>query len=847
MVFSLEDVREATLKYFNGDAIATDVWIEKYALRNFDGEILEKTPDDMHRRLAREFHRIELKYENPMSEEEIFSLLKDFKFIVPQGSPMSAVGNPFKVQSMSNCFVIPSPLDSYGSIARADEQILQIQKRRGGVGVDLSNIRPRGLGVANAAGTSDGIGIFMERYSNTTREVAQGGRRGALMETIDVRHPDIETFITIKQDRKKVTGANVSVRVTDDFMNSVIDDRDFNLAWPVGTLLEKAEIVKSVKAKHLWNLMMTAAWSSAEPGILYWDNVRRFSMADEFADKGFETICTNPCSELPLSAYDSCRLLLLNLYSYVKNPFTSKAEFDEELFTEHSKKAQRLMDDLVDLEIEAVEKIIKKIEDDPEPEEEKVRELNLWKKVRTACTQGRRTGTGITALGDALAALGIKYGSKDSIAITEKIYKLLAVAAHASSVQMGQERGPFPAWEPGRYQNNEFFKRLMKECDQETNELFFNFGRRNIALTTTAPAGSVSILTQTTSGIEPAYLLHYKRRKKLTDNEISNGSRVDFVDDLGDKWQEYDVFHPGIKRWMEVSGETGTKSVEKSPYFGSTSNDIDWIASVDLLAAAQKWTEHSISKTINLPESATVELVSEVYMRAWKMGIKGVTVYRDGSRSGVLVSSEKEEKKIAQGEEGQPAKIVESHAPKRPKELVCDVHRAKVHGEDWTIIVGLFEGRPYEVFGGLSKFIEIPKKRKTGRLIKNGKVNGISTYNIVIPLGDDEELVIKDVVSTFDNPLHGSFTRMLSLSLRHGIPVQYVVEQLQKQESEGMQSFSRVIGRVLKNYIADGTKASIEKKCPECGNGKLVYQQGCVECVGGTKPDGTACAWSKCS
>lgn len=835
-VFSLEDVRKETLQYFRGDEIATDVWMEKYALKNSSGEFLEKSPDDMHRRLAREFSRIEKKYPNPMTEDEIYELLKDFKYVVPQGSPMSAVGNPFKVQSMSNCFVIPSPMDSYGSIARADEQILQIQKRRGGVGVDLSEIRPRSLGVANAAGSSDGIGIFMERYSNTTREVAQGGRRGALMETIDVRHPDIETFITIKQDLKKVTGANVSVRVTDEFMKAVESDNDFHLRWPVQADPVSSTMTKSVKATYLWNLMMTAAWKSAEPGILYWDTVKRYSMADEYADKGFETICTNPCSELPLSAYDSCRLLLLNLFSYVKDPFTKFAKFDEELFEDHCKKAQRLMDDLVDLEIEAIDKIIEKVQKDPEPESEKIRELSLWKEVRKACSDGRRTGTGITALGDALAALGVKYGSPKSISLTEKMYKNLALSAHASSVQMAFERGPFPAWESDRYQSNKFSDLLMKNSDQDVNEKFFNFGRRNIALTTTAPAGSVSILTQTTSGIEPPYLLHYKRRKKVTDNEITNGARVDFVDDLGDRWQEYDVFHPGVKRWMEVTGETDSKSIENSPYFGATSNDIDWVASVDLLAAAQKWTEHSISKTINLPSSATVELVSEVYMRAWKAGIKGVTVYRDGSRSGVLVSAEEKEKDSPKDENGQPRQIVESHAPKRPKDLPCEIHRAKVHGEDWTIIVGLFAGRPFEIFGGLSKFIEIPKKKKQGRLVKNGKVNGISTYNVSIPIGEDDEILIKDIVSTFDNPMFGSFTRMISLSLRHGIPVSYVVEQLQKQESEDMQSFSKVIARVLKQYIVDGTKLS--KKCPECSVGDMSYQEGCMLC--------TNCGWSKC-
>jgi ribonucleoside-diphosphate reductase alpha chain len=836
-VFTHEEAMKASTEYFEGDELAATVFVTKYALRNESGDLVEVSPTDMHRRLAREFARIELMYPHPMSEDEIFDLLDKFRYIVPQGSPMSAVGNPTQIQSLSNCFVIASPRDSYGSILRADEEIVQIQKRRGGVGVDISNIRPRGLPVRNAAGSSDGTGIFMERYSNTTREVAQGGRRGALMETVDVRHPDVETFIKIKNEkdsngkRTKVTGANVSVRVTDEFMNAVVDDKEFTLRWPVEASLEEAKFTRTIVARDLWKLMMNAAWESAEPGFLYWDTVLRLSMADEFADKGFKTVCTNPCSELPLSVHDSCRLLLLNLLSYVKNPWTKGAKFDYKLFETHSRKAQRLMDDLVDLEIEAIDRIITKIESDSEPEEDKHRERALWKSVREACVNGRRTGTGITALGDALAALGQTYGSEESIKTTEEVYKTLALATHAESCEMAQERGPFPAWEPGRYNDNEFAKRLTKASDQQANELFFNWGRRNIALTTTAPAGSVSMLTQTTSGIEPAYLLHYKRRKKLRQNEIDNGARVDHVDALGDKWQEHDVYHHGLKKWMDATGET---DIEKSPYHKATSNDVDWVASVDLLAAAQKWTEHSISKTINLPKHVTEELVSEVYMRAWKLGIKGVTVYRDGCRDGVLVSADKKDEQPKA-----PGTVADRHAPKRPKELTCDIQRATVKGEKYLVLVGLLDGRPYEVFCGLSDKLEVPKKFEKGKLLKNGKnKDGLSTYNLSIDLGEGDELVVKDVATMFDNATYSSFTRMVSLSLRHGVPVQFVCEQMSKSIDEDMQSFAKVLSRVLKKYIPDGTAPASEKKCLGCGSTSVAYQQGCVTCL--------SCGSSKC-
>ncbi len=834
-VFSLEQVRKSTLEYFDGDEISTDVFVEKYALRNTKGELLESTPDDMHRRLAKEFARIELKYPNPMGEEEIYELFKGFKYVVPQGSPMSAIGNPYKVQSLSNCFIIPSPYDSIGGIMHTDQEQAQIMKRRGGVGFDITNIRPSGALTSNAAGTTSGIASFMDEYSDTCRRIAQNGRRGALMLTIGM-HPEIETFIHLKRDLKRVTGANISLRLSDSFMRAVENDEEYELVWPPPP--QQTTIRKAVRAKQIWEKIVDSAWVSAEPGVLFWDAVTREGPADMYTDKGFGSISTNPCAEIPLSAseeggYDSCRLMLLNLTSYVQDCFLSSAKFDFKKFDFHVQKAQRMMDDIVDLEIEAVDRIIKKIENDEQPARIKRIELETWQSVRKACTKGRRTGLGITGLGDCLAMMGIVYGSEESISTTEEIYRTLAIAAHASSVLLAKERGAFEACEPGRGYGgvHPFMTRLELNSSHETNELYREYGRRNIALTTTAPAGSVSTLTRTSSGIEPVYLLQYKRRRKLMPSELNAGEKADFIDALGDSWKEYDVYHHGLKTWMDATHES---DIERSPYWKATSADIDWVASVRLQAVAQKYVEHAISRTVNLPANATREMVSNVYFEAWKLGCKGCTIYRDGCRSGVLISSEtsKEEKP-----EGQPTKIIESHAPKRPKELPCEIHRTKVHGEDWTIIVGLFEGRPYEVFGGLSKFIEIPRKRKNGRLIKNGKVDGISTYNVVIPIGDDDEILIKDVVSTFDNPLFGSVTRMISLSLRHGIPVTYVTEQLVKQESENMQSFSKVIARVLKQYISDGTK--VTKVCPQCSGENMSYQEGCVSCAN--------CAWSKCS
>lgn len=819
MTYSFEEAKETTLEYFKNDEIAADVFLKKYALKDENGGFLENTPDMMHRRLSGEFARIEKKYENPMSEEEIYGLFKDFKWIVPQGSPMSGIGNKSKIQSVSNCFVIDSPADSYGGILKADQEQAQIMKRRGGVGFDISTIRPSGVRTANAAETTDGIAVFMERFSNTCREVAQGGRRGALMLTISCHHPDIETFIKIKRDLKKVTGANISIRLTDEFMKAVRSDKEVELRFPVEKDAE--HIVKEKRsAKEIWDMIIESAHGSAEPGLLFWDNVINNSPADCYADDGFKTISTNPCSEITLSAYDSCRLLVVNLFSFVKDPFTPEASFDFEKFGEVTIKAQRLMDDLIDLELECVDGIINKIKADPEADDVKKSELTLWQNIKEACIRGRRTGLGITALGDALAALGVNYGSKKSISITEDIYKTLAVKAYESSVIMAKERGAFEAYSYEKEKDHKFINRIINESSF-LKENYVKYGRRNIALTTTAPTGSVSIMTQTTSGIEPAFSLSYKRRRKI--NPEDKGSRVDFTDDTGDRWQEYKVYHHKFKMWMDI---TGKESELESPYNGSLANDIDWLSSVRLQAGAQKWVCHAISKTCNLPKDATVELVGDIYMEAWKSGCKGFTVYREGSRSGVLVSGDAEQSNV----------FKEHPAPRRPETLTCDIHQANIKGEAWTILIGLMDGKPYEIFGGKSSTIEIPKKYKKGTLIKHPRKSMNSVYDLTFG-EDDDKLTVKNVIKVFDNPTEGAFTRTISLALRHGAPIQFLTEQLQKDDRDSdMFSFSRVIARVLKGYIQDGTKASGE--CPDCGSKDVMYQEGCLTCP--------SCGYGKC-
>ncbi len=815
------EAHTASLDYFGGDELAADVFVSKYALTDPTGDIKELTPDAMHWRLAKEFARIEAKYPNPMSAEEIYSYLRNFSEIVPQGSPMAGIGNPYQIVSLSNCFVIPSVRDSYGGIMRNDEEEVQIMKRRGGVGFDLSGLRPKGFLTSNAAKTSDGVGVFMQRYSNSCREVAQGGRRGALMLTISVHHPEIETFINIKRDKKKVTGANISIRLTDEFMKAVKAGEQYELRWPVEG---KPTFSKMVDAKGIWNQIIDAAWDNAEPGLLFWDSVTRECPADAYAHLGFGTISTNPCSELTLSAYDSCRLLLLNLWGFVRNPFTANACFDEDRFVFVVQKAQRLMDDLVDMELECIEKILAKIDADPEEEDLKSVERSLWTKIRKACIEGRRTGLGITALGDMLAAMNMTYGSPESIAITEKVYRLMTINSYKSSCVMAAERGAFPIFDAKAEENHPFIQKVVNS-DPELLALYKAHGRRNISNTTTAPAGSVSCETQTTSGIEPVPFLQVKRRRKIT----KASDRVDFVDELGDKWQEYLYNHPKLQTWMDVTGKT---SIEESPYWKATCNDIDWVAGVDLQAAAQRWTCHAISKTVNLPKDVSKETVAAVYMRGWEAGCKGVTVYREGSRSGVILDATKDEDKKSEG-----AEFIQRDAPKRPDSLPCEIHHVRVDGKPYTVIVGLMDGKPYEIFGG-HPLKELPKKYVRGSIVKIGHgKHKPATYNLVVKEGEDE--AIEDINAAFDNPTQGAFTRTLSTAMRHGTPVQYLVEQLQKGEKDsGLFAFSRVIARVLKPHIRDGAKSSGDKLCLSCGSEGLIYQEGCLRC--------TNCGSSKC-
>ena len=825
MTYTYQHVRDASVEYFKGDELAAEVFAGKYALQDLKGNIYEATPTDMHRRLAREFARIENKYAGSLTENEIFELFSNWD-IVPQGSPMSAIGNPYQFQSLSNCFVIESPYDSYGGIMKVDQEQAQIMKRRGGVGFDISTIRPKGIQTANAARTTDGIGIFMERFSSTCREVAQGGRRGALMLTISVHHPEIRTFINIKKDKKKVTGANISIRLTDEFMQAVKDGTKVHLRFPI----EKG-VSHSVEdwqdARQLWHEIIEAAWESAEPGLLFWDTVKSRSPADAYAKFGYGSTSTNPCGEITLSPYDSCRLLLLNLSKFVKSPFTAEAHFDFVRFSEVTQKAQKLMDDLVDLELEAVDRIINKIKNDPEPTDVKRPELELWIKIKNAAINARRTGLGITALGDTLAFLGVRYGSDESVEVTEQIYKTLALGAYRSTVEMARDRGAFPVFSHETEAGHPFIEQIM-DADHSLRDMYKLYGRRNIALTTTAPAGSVSILTQTTSGCEPVFKTHYKRSRKINPGDLE--SRVDRVDAMGDKWQEYVVYHHGVSQWMKVTGET---DMTKSPYAGATSNDIDWVKKIDVQAAAQKWICHSISNTTNIPKDTSIDVVKQIYMRGWETGCKGVTIYRDGTRDGVLQD-------IDAKSEDQPGGIVESHAPKRPKELECDIHHVSIKGEKYLVFVGLMNGMPYEVFAGLSEQVEVPRKAKKGNLVKNGKnAEGIATYNLRIIIDDENFLLYKDIVNLFDNPLYGAHTRTLSLSLRHGVAVNYIVEQLRKDKHSDLFSFSAVLARTLsKNYIPDGTKATQEKTCPQCQSINLAYQSGCVTCMN--------CGNSKC-
>jgi len=1111
VIVDYETALAETTKYLNGNELGAKAFVGKYAMKDNGGNLLEATPDDMHRRMAAEFARIESKYGNALSADSIYQRFHKFKELIPQGSPMAGIGNPHQLLSLGNCFVIPSCQDSYGSILNTDQRQAQIMKRRGGVGHDISNIRPRGLPTANAASTTDGIGVFMERFSNTCREVAQGGRRGALMLTISCHHPEIETFINIKRDLKKVTGANISVRWSDEFLNAIVEDRDVELRWPVNSKTPK--ITKRVIARDIWKQFVHAAWDSAEPGALFWDTVTSQTPSDCYADVGFESISTNPCQpawatvltpdgirtlgqvsvgdtiwsgkqwtkiirkvatgvkpvhsfrthagvfygtknhrvvsngekveaglaesidssqgmppvakplslcdssvaydaataplhadykanleelrqllmaltdafgyiandqirfehwssvklieriqlmlsaigieshqttdcngaidvlrintrhdqllfsqlvgftdqdqqkalgellerpettlpehtheiievkpvskedvfditvdapehtywtggllvsncgEIILEAWGACRLLLVNCMGFLNEgvPPESPDRFDFQKFAAACYDAQRLMDDLVDLELEAIDKIIAKIKNDPEDDDTKQPELNLWTNISRVCAQGRRTGLGLTGVGDLVAAVGLRYGSQESIEYIDRLYKVMAVNAFRSSVDMAMQRGSFPVYDYGKEKDHPFLTRVLEASNQYDylgpvyRDRYLKYGRRNIADTTTPPAGTTSMLALvsekhnihgTTSGIEPAYLISYKRRKKINPNDVD--ARVDYVDELGDKWTEFEVRHGGYERWCKEQRECGAAenliSPENSPYWKATSADVDWKMSVDLQAAAQKWIAHSISKTCNLPKDATEELVSEVYLRAWKSGCKGFTVYRDGSRSGVLVSST--ESSTANKDKQQSFGSLINHAAKRPNELACDVYHSTVQGEKWTIFVGKLDDRPYEIMGGLSKFIKIPKRVKAGKLSKhNGDINP-ARYDFHFDYEElpEDEMVISDVGNIFENPVHSGYTRMLSLSMRHGVPVQFIVEQLTKagdRESD-LFSISKVLARVLKNYIVDGTKIqSNSKKCSECGSKSLAYKDGCVQCLD--------CGYSRCS
>ncbi len=830
-MYTYQQAYESCLEYFSGDELAANVAVTKYLLTDNDGNYLELNPDDMHRRIASELSRVESNYPNPMNEEEIYSLLKDFRYVVPQGSPMSGIGNNSRIQSLSNCFVIPAPEDSYGGILKTDQELVQIAKRRGGVGFDLSTIRPKGMATANAARTTDGIEVFMDRFSNSCREVAQGGRRGALMLTISVHHPQIRDFIKIKRDLTRVTGANISIRVSDEFMTAVQNNNEVELRWPVDS--ESPSVSVTDNAAEIWHEIIEGAHASAEPGVLFWDTAKRMTPADVYEKEGFGSVSTNPCGEIILSPYDSCRLMLMNLTSFVENPWSPNATFNYGDFGRKVFSAQRLMDDMIDLEIEQIDKILNKIQEDPESQEVKQIELDLWNNVKSQATLGRRTGLGITGLGDMLAMLGIQYGSPEAVNETEQVYKWLSLNSYESSIVLAKERGSFEAWDFDREKEHPFISKVVSELLPHRQEDYEQHGRRNIANTTTAPAGSVSVLTQTTSGVEPAFMLHYTRRKKLTGQDAE--ARVDFVDDSGDKWQEYTVYHHAFKQWLDstdYSEENLTEAVSNSPYAESTANEIDWVAKVEMQAAAQKWICHAISNTTNLPNDVDVETVKQVYMKGWELGCKGVTVYRDGSRTGVLVSTE--ESNSDPRESGQISAV---SAPRRPEEMPCDIHQANIKGEAWTILIGLLNGKPYEVIGGLSEYVEIPRKHQVGTIRKRTRKSVPSKYDLVVGSNGDE-FVIKDVVKVFDNPNHSAFTRTLSLALRHGVPVQYMVEQLQKDKNADLFDFSKVIARCLKKYIVDGTKAGngVLESC--CDSPNVVYQEGCATCLN--------CGMAKC-
>ena len=837
--YTFDEAMKATAEYFKGDELAAKVWVNKYALKDSFGNIFERTPDDMHHRLANEIARIEGRYPNPLTADQLFDLFRNFKYIVPQGSPMTGIGNNYQVASLSNCFVIgcDGSSDSYGAIIKIDEEQVQLMKRRGGVGHDLSHIRPKGSPVKNSALTSTGIVPFMERYSNSTREVAQDGRRGALMLSVSIKHPDSESFIDAKMEQGKVTGANVSVKLHDDFMQAVVDNKPYVQQYPIYG--DEPKFTKEIDANALWKKIVHNAWKSAEPGVLFWDTITRESLPDCYADLGFRTVSTNPCGEIPLCPYDSCRLLAINLYSYVENPFTPEASFNFELFKEHAMLAQRIMDDIIDLEMEKIDMILAKVDSDPEPDYIKQTERDLWNKIKEKTIKGRRTGVGITAEGDMIAAMNLRYGTEEATSFSELVHKTLALACYRSSVTMAKERGKFEVYDAAREANNPFMMRI-KEADPELYNDMTQYGRRNIACLTIAPTGTTSMMTQTTSGIEPVFLPVYKRRRKVNPNDAK--AHVDLVDEVGDSFEEYTVFHHKFVTWMEANGLDTAKKytqeeidelVAKSPYYKATSNDVDWLQKVHMQGRIQKWVDHSISVTINLPSDVSEDLVNELYVEAWKSGCKGCTVYRDGSRTGVLVSTKKEEKPA-------PCNCYPEITPKRPQELDCEVIRFQNNKEKWIAFVGIHNGRPYEIFTGLADDedgLMLPKSVNKGKIIRNfHEETNTKTYDFQFINKYGYKTTIEGLSHKF-NPEFWNYAKLISGVLRYGMPIDQVVKLVSSLQlnNDSINNWKMGVERALKKFIPDG--ADTGQKCPHCGE-TLTFTEGCMKC--------NNCGYSKC-
>ena len=859
--YSFEEAFQATLAYFGGDELAARVWVNKYAMKDSFGNIYEKSPEQMHWRIANEIARIENKYKNPLTAQEVFDLLDHFQYIIPAGSPMTGIGNNYQVASLSNCFVIglDGDADSYGAIMRIDEEQVQLMKRRGGVGHDLTHIRPKGSPVNNSALTSTGLVPFMERYSNSTREVAQDGRRGALMLSVSVKHPDSESFIDAKMEEGKVTGANVSVKITDEFMQAVVDNKTYVQQFPTDS--SEPSFTKEISAKTLWEKIVHNAWKSAEPGVLFWDTIIRESIPDCYADLGFQTVSTNPCGEIPLCPYDSCRLLSLNLYSYVINPFTDHPHFDFELFRHHAQLAQRIMDDIVDLEMEKIELIMAKIKADPQLDEVKNAEYHLWEKIKEKSGKGRRTGVGITAEGDMIAAMGLCYGTQEATDFSVEVHRTLALNAYRSSVTMAQERGAFEIYDAKREENNPFVNRL-KEADAQLYEDMRRYGRRNIACLTIAPTGTTSLMTQTTSGIEPVFMPVYKRRRKVNPNDTD--VHVDFVDEVGDSFEEYIVYHRKFLTWMEVNGidtqkrysqEEIDELVKRSPYYKATANDVDWLMKVRMQGAIQKWVDHSISVTVNLPNSVDEALVNKLYVEAWRSGCKGCTIFRDGSRSGVMISVSKKDKKRedkpADEEKAKDLNSAEEHhehicerphvVEVRPKELDCDVVRFQNNKEKWVAFVGLLDGYPYEIFTGLQddeEGIALPKSVTKGKIIKQTAEDGSHRYDFQFENKRGYKTTVEGLSEKF-NPEYWNYAKLISGVLRYRMPIDHVIKLVGSLQlkSESINTWKNGVERALKKYVTDGTSAS-GQKCPVCGEETLVYQEGCLIC--------TNCGASRC-